>query len=156
MSPRYAVDSVGSRTVESISTSLLIIDMALASLPVVGYAVAAVVLPTRWQLDRDGITLRAASLWFQPVRIAWHDLNWIRFGSGIVGHVALKLDGRYLFARHVTLHRHGGLTRLVRCTPSDIPRMEREVAAWLAPDPRWQRTRWGWLREGCQGPPGEA
>jgi hypothetical protein len=110
------------------------------------YAVVAMATPTRWQLDGTGLTLRAASLLYVPVRVAWDDLNWIRIGTSIQGYLALKLDGRYLFEKHVTLHRNRGHTRQVRFTPADIAQIEDAIERRLRGDPRWQRTDWGWTK----------
>jgi hypothetical protein len=59
---------------------------------------------------------------------------------------ALKLDGRYLFQRHVTLVRRGGLTSRIRFTPRDIDAFEAALRARLADHPEWKRTQTGWER----------
>jgi len=132
--------------VEAIVGPLVMLLGNMFALVVLVYAVAALVVPTRWQVDGEGLTLRAASLLYVPVRVLWRDINWIRFGGGIVGYVALKLDGRYLFAPHVTLHRNGGLTRLVRFTPPHMGQIENAIAERLQGAPPWQRTDWGWQK----------
>jgi hypothetical protein len=132
---------------ESISTLALFTVVALFPIIVFGYAVAAVALPTAWQLDHNAISLRCVALLFIPVQIALSDINWIRFGSGIFGgYAALKLDGRYLFCPHVTIHRNGGITGLVRFTPKDLNQLAAALAPRLERDPGWRRTAWGWER----------
>lgn len=83
-----------------------IVVLVLVVLSVVGLATIAVFAYTRWQVDASGITLRATVLLQIPLRIPWKAITRIQtvgWGGGIA---ALKLDGRYLIQRHVTLMRN--------------------------------------------------
>jgi hypothetical protein len=96
----------------------------------------------RWQLDANGITVRAAALLGFPFHIPWSSLERIQtvgWGEGIS---ALKLDGRYLFQQHVTLSRRGA--RRVRFTPRDMDVFEAAVGGILQGRPEWRRTKTGW------------
>ena len=122
----------------------------LVVLSVVGLATIAAFAYTRWQVDASGITLRAAVLLRIPLRIPWKVITRIQtvgWGGGIA---ALKLDGRYLIQRHVTLMRNQGLR--VRFTPRDMAAFERTVGSFLQGRSEWERTSIGWERRHPPGP----
>jgi hypothetical protein len=116
----------------------------VVGLAAISYAVVSVLLYTRWSVDESGITVRAAALLWVPLKVPWSSLERVQtvgWGGGIG---ALKLDGRYLFQRHVTLMRIRAWR--VRFTPRDIGAFEAEVSEALKGYPEWKRTRIGWER----------
>ena len=126
-----------------------IIVLVLVVMSVVGLATIAAFAYTRWQVDASGITLRAMVLLRIPLRIPWKVITRIQtvgWGGGIG---ALKLDGRYLIQRHLTLMRNQGLR--VRFTPRDMAASETMVGRFLQGSSEWGRTPIGWER---RHPPG--
>jgi len=110
------------------------------------YVVLAVVSYTGWSVDSAGLALRSTALLRFPLRVAWEEMVRIQtvgWGGGVA---ALKLDGRYLFQRHVTLVRRRGLTSRIRFTPRDIDAFEAALLARLADNPEWKQTQTGWER----------
>jgi hypothetical protein len=118
-----------------------------APLAVLVYAALAVLMHTRWKLDARGLELRSAALAFLPIRLAWDDMDSIVVGRRILPpYVALKLDGRYLFERHITIFRRTGLTSVVRWTPIDVDALERALGTQLATRAGWRPSTDGWVR----------
>ena len=117
---------------------------------IIVYALLAVVVHTRWELDSTGICLRAAALFFVPVRIAWQDVVQVLDCRSVRLDLmpALKLDGRHLFQRHAVIRKRSGFTRAVRFTPTDVDALFRELDRWLAGRPGWRRTVEGWSQQG--------
>lgn len=115
----------------------------LGALPI-AYALAACLMYPVWQVDADGITVRAAALLRFPLRIPWTSLERVQTVGRGEGLTALKLDGRYLFQAHVTLTRRGA--RRVRFTPRNMGELEAAVGEVLAARPDWERTSTGWQR----------
>ena len=108
------------------------------------YVVISVFLYPSWSVDSGGITVRAAALLWVPLNVPWSSLERVQtvgWGGGIG---ALKLDGRYLFQRHVTLIRTRALR--VRFTPREIGAFEAAVNEVLKGLPQWKRTSIGWER----------
>jgi hypothetical protein len=106
--------------------------------------VIAIFIQPSWQVDPSGITVRAAALLWVPLNVRWSSLERVQtvgWGGGIG---ALKLDGRYLFQRHVTLTRIRALR--IRFTPRDIGAFEVAVSEALKGHPEWKRTSVGWER----------
>ena len=121
----------------------ILLGLIVTSLSVT-YVVISVFLYPSWLVDSSGITIRAAALLGFPLNIPWSSLERVQtvgWGGGIG---ALKLDGRYLFQRHVTLIRTRALR--VRFTPRDIGAFEAQVGELLKGHPEWVRTSVGWER----------
>ncbi len=111
----------------------------------IGYAIVAVFLHPRWQVDPDGITVRAAALLWFPLRVPWASLERVQTEGWGGGVAALKLDGRYLFQRHVTLIRKQALR--IRFTPRDVNAFESAIGEVLQSRVQWERTEVGWERQ---------
>ena len=121
----------------------ILLGLVVITAPI-GYAMFAVFLHPRWQVDPDGITVRAAALLWFPLRVPWTSLERVQtvgWGGGVA---ALKLDGRYLFQRHITLIRKQALC--IRFTPRDVDDFETNVSEVLQSRPEWERSKIGWER----------
>ncbi len=126
--------------------SVALLVSAVFPLAILAYAVLAVVSYTGWSMDSAGLALRSTALLRLPLRLAWGEILRIQTAGWGGGWAALKLDGRYLFQRHVTVIRRGGITSRIRFTPRDIDVFEAALRARLAGDPQWERTQVGWER----------
>jgi hypothetical protein len=121
----------------------ILLGLVVVTVPF-GYAIVAVFLNPRWEVGPDGITVRAAALLWFPLRIPWASLERVQtvgWGGGVA---ALKLDGRYLFQRHVTLIRKQALR--IRFTPRDVDAFESALCEALQSRAQWERTEVGWAR----------